>query len=83
MFAETDWRYEYLDGGFMPGSIAEDMSIDQCKHSVFGASKVAADIMCQEYARYWDMNIGIFRGGCLTGPDHAGAELTWIFILLN
>ena len=57
------------------GSIDETMSIDQCKHSVFGASKVAADIMCQEYARYWDMNIGIFRGGCLTGPDHAGAEL--------
>ncbi len=73
--AETDTRYEYLDGGFMPGSIDESMSIDQCKHSVFGASKVAADIMCQEYARYWDMNIGIFRGGCLTGPDHAGAEL--------
>lgn len=73
--AETDTRYEYLDGGFMPGSIDETMSIDQCKHSVFGASKVAADIMCQEYARYWDMNIGIFRGGCLTGPDHAGAEL--------
>ena len=58
-----------------PTSIDETMSIDQCKHSVFGASKVAADIMCQEYARYWDMNIGIFRGGCLTGPDHAGAEL--------
>ncbi len=73
--AETDTRYEYLDGGFMPGSIDESMSIDQCKHSVFGASKVAADIMCQEYARYWDMNIGIFRGGRLTGPDHAGAEL--------
>ncbi len=73
--AETDTRYEYLDGGFNPGSIDESMSIDQCKHSVFGASKVAADIMCQEYARYWDMNIGIFRGGCLTGPDHAGAEL--------
>ena len=72
---ETDTRYEYLDGGFNLGSVDESMSIDQCKHSVFGASKVAADIMCQEYARYWDMNIGIFRGGCLTGPDHAGAEL--------
>jgi CDP-paratose 2-epimerase len=66
---ETDTRYEF------DTSVAETMSIDQCKHSVFGASKVAADIMCQEYARYWDMNIGIFRGGCLTGPDHAGAEL--------
>ena len=73
--AETDTRYEYLDGGFNPGSIDETMSIDQCKHSVFGASKVAADIMCKEYAKYWDMNIGIFRGGCLTGPNHAGAEL--------
>jgi len=75
ILAETDWRYEYLDPGFNPGSVDETMSIDQCKHSVFGASKVAADIMCQEYARYWNMNIGIFRGGCLTGPDHAGAEL--------
>jgi CDP-paratose 2-epimerase len=72
---EEDTRYEYYDGAYWQGSIAEDMSIDQCKHSVFGASKVAADIMCQEYARYWDMNIGIFRGGCLTGPNHAGAEL--------
>ena len=72
---EEDTRYEYYDGAYWHGSIAEDMSIDQCKHSVFGASKVAADIMCQEYARYWDMNIGIFRGGCLTGPNHAGAEL--------
>jgi len=42
---------------------------------VFGASKVAADIMCQEYGKYFGMNVGIFRGGCLTGPNHAGAEL--------
>ena len=72
---EEETRYEYYDGAFRLGSIDESMSIDQCKHSVFGASKVAADIMCQEYARYWNMNVGIFRGGCLTGPDHAGAEL--------
>ena len=72
---EQDTRYEYFENTVFPGSVNENMSIDQCKHSVFGASKVAADIMCQEYARYWDMNIGIFRGGCLTGPDHAGAEL--------
>ena len=56
-------------------SIDETMSIDQCKHSIFGASKVAADIMCQEYGRYFGMNVGIFRGGCLTGPNHAGTEL--------
>jgi CDP-paratose 2-epimerase len=51
------------------------MSIDQCKHSVFGASKVAADVMVQEYGRYFGMKSAVFRGGCLTGPAHAGAEL--------
>jgi CDP-paratose 2-epimerase len=56
-------------------SIDETMSIDQCKHSIFGASKVAADIMCQEYGRYFGMNVGIFRGGCLTGSSHSGVEL--------
>ena len=56
-------------------SINETMSIDNTKHSVFGSSKVAADIMCQEYGKYFGMNVGIFRGGCLTGPNHAGAEL--------
>lgn len=72
---ETDTRWEidaahpYVDG------IDETMSIDQTKHSVFGASKVAADVMVQEYGRYFDMNTGVFRGGCLTGPAHAGAEL--------
>lgn len=55
--------------------IDESMSIDQSKHSVFGASKVGADVMCQEYGRYFDMNVGVFRGGCLTGPAHSGAEL--------
>jgi len=67
---ETDTRWELIDG-----SINETMSIDNTKHSVFGASKVAADVMCQEYGKYFGMNIGIFRGGCLTGPNHAGAEL--------
>ncbi len=56
-------------------SIDEHMSIDDTKHSIFGASKVAADVMCQEYGKYFGMNVGIFRGGCLTGPNHAGAEL--------
>ena len=51
------------------------MSIDACLHSVFGASKVAADVMCQEFGRYFHMPVGIFRGGCLTGPQHAAVEL--------
>lgn len=55
--------------------IDETMSIDQTTHSVFGASKVAADIMVQEYGRYFGMKTGVFRGGCLTGPAHSGTEL--------
>jgi CDP-paratose 2-epimerase len=51
------------------------MSIDQCLHSVFGASKVAADVMCQEFGRYFKMPVGVFRGGCLTGPQHSAVEL--------
>jgi CDP-paratose 2-epimerase len=69
---ELDKRWEYADGR---DGIDETMSIDQCLHSVFGASKVAADVMCQEFGRYFDMPVGIFRGGCLTGPQHAGVEL--------
>ena len=72
---ERDTRWECVDDLGNPTSIDETMSIDNTKHSVFGASKVAADIMCQEYGKYFDMNVGIFRGGCLTGPNHAGAEL--------
>ena len=56
-------------------SINESMSIDNTKHSIFGSSKVSADIMCQEYGKYFNMNVGVFRGGCLTGPNHAGSEL--------
>lgn len=55
--------------------IDESMSIDQCKHSIFGASKVAADVMVQEYGKYFDFKTAVFRGGCLTGPSHSGAEL--------
>jgi len=55
--------------------IDESMSIDQTMHSIFGASKVAADVMVQEYGRYFGIRTGIFRGGCLTGPAHSGAEL--------
>jgi CDP-paratose 2-epimerase len=51
------------------------MSIDQCVHSVFGASKVAADVMVQEYGRNFGLNTACFRGGCLTGPAHSGTEL--------
>jgi CDP-paratose 2-epimerase len=70
--AELEKRYDYADGKI---GIDETMSIDNCLHSVFGASKVAADVMCQEFGRYFHMPIGVFRGGCLTGPQHAGVEL--------
>ncbi len=69
---EGEMRYDYSDG--LDG-ISEEMSIDQCLHSIFGASKVAADVMCQEFGRYFQMPVGVFRGGCLTGPQHAGVEL--------
>ena len=55
--------------------IPEEMPIDSCMHSLFGASKVAADVLVQEYGRYFGMNTGCFRGGCLTGPGHSGAKL--------
>lgn len=66
---EIDPTHEYANG------IDESMSIDQTLHSVFGASKVAADIMVQEYGRYFGLKTGVFRGGCLTGPAHSGAKL--------
>lgn len=67
---EIDKKHPYFEKG-----IDEHMSIDHSKHSVFGASKVAADIMVQEYGKYFNMNTGVFRGGCLTGPNHSGAQL--------
>lgn len=72
---EAETRWECFDGVGNLFQIDESMSIDNTKHSVFGASKVAADVMCQEYGKYFGMNVGVFRGGCLTGPNHAGAEL--------
>ncbi len=60
---------------FSERGIDETMSIDHCKHSLFGASKVAADVMVQEYGRYFGINTGVFRGGCLTGGGHSGTEL--------
>ncbi|MDA9764226.1 NAD-dependent epimerase/dehydratase family protein [Opitutales bacterium] len=71
---ELDTRWDYDDESYAEG-IAETFSIDQCKHSLFGASKVAADIMVQEYGRYFDMPSCCLRGGCLTGPNHTGVEL--------
>lgn len=71
---ETRWEISKNHAYFEHG-IDENMSIDHCKHSLFGASKVAADVLVQEYGRYFGMNTGVFRGGCLTGPNHAGAEL--------
>ena len=76
LIIELEKRFEGLDRKTIElCSISENMSIDNTKHSVFGASKVAADVMCQEYGKYFGMNVGIFRGGCLTGPNHAGSEL--------
>jgi CDP-paratose 2-epimerase len=67
---EIDENHPYYQHG-----IDETMSIDQCKHSLFGASKAAADLVVQEYGRYFDIKTAIFRGGCLTGPSHSGTQL--------
>jgi CDP-paratose 2-epimerase len=72
--AELETRWDYADSAYAEG-IAEDFSIDQSKHSLFGASKVAADVMVQEYGRYFGMPTCCLRGGCLTGPNHTGVEL--------
>lgn len=73
---ELENRYEAYYADTMDlASIDESMNIDNSKHSIFGASKLSADILCQEYGKYFGMNVGIFRGGCLTGPNHASAEL--------
>jgi CDP-paratose 2-epimerase len=71
---ELDSRWDYADPEFKNG-IPETFSIDQSKHSIFGASKVAADIMVQEYGRYFNMPTCCLRAGCLTGPNHSGVEL--------
>ena len=71
---ELETRWDYNDPRYEHG-IAEDFSIDQSKHSLFGASKVAADIVVQEYGRYFGMPTCCLRGGCLTGPNHSGVEL--------
>jgi len=72
--AEKDTRWDYKDPEYYTG-IKENFTIDQSKHSIFGASKVAGDIMVQEYGRYFNMPTCCLRGGCLTGPNHSGVEL--------
>lgn len=67
---EQETRYEVPNY-----AIDETMSVDHCKHSIFGVSKLAADAMVQEYGRYFGMNTVVFRGGCITGPNHQGAPL--------
>jgi CDP-paratose 2-epimerase len=69
---EKEKRYDYADGR---EGIDEAMSVDACLHSLFGASKLAADVLAQEYGRYFQMPVGVFRGGCLTGPQHAAVPL--------
>ena len=71
---ELETRWDYDDSAYENG-IPETFSIDQSKHSLFGASKVAADVMVQEYGRYFNMPTCCLRGGCLTGPNHSGVEL--------
>lgn len=73
---ELDYRWELKEEHpYFEHGIDEFMSVDQSKHSLFGVSKLAADIMVQEYGRYFGMKTVAFRGGCLTGPAHQGAEL--------
>ncbi len=71
---ELETRWDYADPQYSEG-IPESFSIDQSKHSIFGASKVAADVMVQEYGRYFNIPTCCLRGGCLTGPNHSGVEL--------
>ncbi|MBA2355650.1 MAG: NAD-dependent epimerase/dehydratase family protein [Acidobacteria bacterium] len=72
---EQETRWEIDPSHAFANGIDESMSIDQSTHSLFGASKVAADVMVQEYGRYFGMRTGVFRGGCLTGPHHCGTML--------
>ena len=72
---ELETRYDYAEGAGYEHGIPETFTIDQSKHSLFGSSKVSADISVQEYGRYFDMPTCVLRGGCLTGPNHSGVEL--------
>ena len=72
---EQETRWEIEASHPYHGGIPEEMPIDQTLHSLFGASKVSADLLVQEYGRYFGMKTACFRGGCLTGPNHSGAQL--------
>jgi CDP-paratose 2-epimerase len=72
---ELDSRWEIDPNHTYKSGIREDMSIDQTTHSLFGVSKVAADVLVQEYGRYFGLRTACFRGGCLTGPNHSGTQL--------
>jgi len=71
---EKETRWEPVENDYIKG-IDENFPVDQSLHSLFGASKLSADIYCQEYGRYFNLPIGIFRGGCLTGRNHSGVKL--------
>lgn len=71
---ELETRWDYADPDYADG-IPEHFPVDQSLHSLFGASKLAGDVMAQEYGRYFGLKTGVFRGGCLTGPYHSGVEL--------
>ncbi|MEE2754617.1 MAG: NAD-dependent epimerase/dehydratase family protein [Candidatus Latescibacterota bacterium] len=72
---ELDTRWEIESGTEFAGGIDESMSIDQSTHSLFGVSKAAGDLLVQEYGRYFGLQTGVFRGGCLTGGGHSGTEM--------
>lgn len=74
-FKELESRYEIPEGHEYWNGIDENMSIDMSTHSIFGVSKISADLMTQEYSRYFGLNTAVFRGGCLSGPMHSAAEL--------
>ena len=77
---EEATRWDYARPEDFNG-VSESCRIDRTMHSLFGASKTAADVMAQEYGRYFGMNVGVFRGGCLTGEHHSGCAAARVFIL--
>lgn len=74
-YEETESRYELPKNHTYHNGFREDMFVDQSLHSPYGAGKLASDVMCQEYARYYGLNVGIFRPNCITGGPHSGVEL--------
>lgn len=74
-FLENNTRYDLIEGHAFFNGFTENMAVDQSLHSPYGASKLASDVMCQEYARYYGLNVGVFRPNCITGGPHSGVEL--------